>query len=55
MIAKAFSIYLKMSIVIIAVSIALGVVVGLVDVTNGAVLVTIPFFALGYFLGKRKR
>lgn len=44
-----------MSIAIIVGSIVLGVVVALTEMTHGAILVTIPFLALGYFLGKRNR
>jgi hypothetical protein len=55
MIAKAFSIYIKMSIVIIAVSIVLGVVVGLAQMTNGAILLALPVLAIGYLLGKRSK
>ena len=55
MVAKAFSIYIKMSVVIIAVSIALGVVVGLAQMTNGVILVALPVLAIGYLLGKRSK
>ena len=55
MIAKAFSIYIKMSVVIIAVSIVLGVVVGLAQITNGAILIALPVLAIGYLLGKRSK
>ena len=44
-----------MSVVIIAVSIALGVVVGLAQMTNGVILVALPVLAIGYLLGKRSK
>jgi hypothetical protein len=55
MVVKGISIYLKISLAVIVASVALGLLVSLVEMTNGGAILGLPLLYVAYRLGKRSK
>mgnify|MGYP000418304951 CR=1 FL=1 len=55
MVVKGISIYLKISLAVIVASVALGLLVSLVEMTNGGAILGIPLLYVAYRLGKKSK
>jgi len=55
MVVKGITIYAKITLAIIVGSVALGLLVSLVEMTNGGAILGIPLLYVAYRLGKRSK
>ena len=55
MVVKGITIYAKITLAVIVASVALGLLVSLVEMTNGGAILGIPLLYVAYRLGKRSK